>query len=126
MARSMPTPKIFAAIQNIETLKQWEQANNTYVENKLRVVVEGHAEKVSERAKSLVPVKSGLLKSTIHVQRTKNPLRALVKTDHGKAPHDFLVHFGTVHSEGHPFLYQANEEFAADLVSEAKAVLGAE
>lgn len=124
MARSIPAPKLLATIENIEALKDWEQANNEFVERQAGDAVQAHADKVAARARELVPVKSGLLQSTIHVQRGKNPLKAIVKTDHGKAPHDFLVHFGTAHMEGRPFLYQANEALESDLTEAIKAKVG--
>lgn len=124
MARSIPAPKLVATIKNIDALKQWEEMNNKFVENTAAKQVRAHADKVAARAKDLVPVKSGLLQSTIHVQEGRSPLRAVVKTDHGKAPHDFLVHFGTVHNEGHPFLYQANEQLQPDLIAAIKSEFG--
>jgi hypothetical protein len=116
MARStLPLPKFVAKFEAVEALQKWEDANNKYVEESVRDTVNAHAEKVAERARTLVPEKTGLLKSTIHVAQGRSPLKAFVKTDHGKAPHDFLVHFGTVHSGGRPFLYQANEQLAHEL-----------
>lgn len=123
MAKSLPVPKFAAKFEAVEQLKKWEDANNKYVAEKVRDKVQQHAVNVAELAKSLAPVKSGLLQSTIHVQTSKNPLKAIVKTDHGKAPHDFLVHFGTVKTEGRPFLYQANEQLASDLAGAIKAEL---
>jgi HK97 gp10 family phage protein len=121
-AKKLPLPKIAASIAG--DLQKWEDVNNAHVAESVRKTVNAHAEKVAARARELVPVKSGLLKSTIRVTQGKNPLRAIVKTDHGKAPHDYLVHFGTVKMEGRPFLYQASEALAADLPGEIKAELG--
>ena len=121
MAGKLPLPKFAATFTG--ALEEWEAQNNTYIANKVGKTVRAHAEKVANRARDLVPKKTGLLRSTIQVKPAKDPLKAVVKTDHGKAPHDFLVHFGTVKMEGRPFLYQANEALAAELPEAVKAEL---
>jgi hypothetical protein len=98
-------------------LDDWIERTINHAEEEVAQEVDVHAEKVKARAIELCPKKTGLLASTIHVKGTGSKIVKTVRTDHGKAPHDFLVHFGTPHAEGVDFLYQASDQLRSELVS---------
>lgn len=68
-----------------------------------------YAARIEATAKELVPVRTGLLRDSIHTTISEAGHFAKVRTNAKTAPHGFLVHFGSVKSEGTPFLHQARD-----------------
>lgn len=77
--------------------------------------IEEVAHKILASAQELVPVKSGALKDSLEVKVAPSGKKAVVKASKDKAWYAFLVHFGTKHLPGRPFLYQAAERHSGEL-----------
>ena len=67
---------------------------------------EAHAEAVAELARELVPVDTGELQSSIHVEDGALPASRRVVASAAHAPH---VEYGTVHMAAQPFMTPAGQ-----------------
>jgi len=69
--------------------------------------VEQLANEIAADAKDRVPVASGALRDSIHVEKTPDGVKVVAGND--KVFYGHLVEFGTVHSGARPFLIPAAE-----------------
>lgn len=124
--RSVPIPKF--GVEVIGNLDQFSEIVSQKVNEAAFLAAKKNAKLVKETAKQLAPYdplrqhkkQKGWIGSDIHLRdtiRIRNKARStakmskivIVSTNHGKAPHDFLVHNGTVRAAANPFLYKAAE-----------------
>ena len=77
-----------------------------------------YAGRVEAAAKEFVPVRTGLLQSSIHTTFSDLKHFAKVRTNARKAPHGHWIHFGNVKVEGTPFLHMAVEAHPASELAE--------
>jgi len=120
--RSIPIPKFGVSV--LGDLREFSEVVNAKVKDAAYDAALENGPLVAETARDLCPFdpkrKSGIhLRDTIRVRRSKSKGIVTVSTDHGKAPHDFLVHNGTIKQPANPFLYKAkdrrDEEYKAGI-----------
>lgn len=93
------------AVRRVQSLKYALEANEVEkaLSKGMRVV--------RDEAKRRVPVKTGLLKSAIKARigkrRGKYVASAFAAVDYKKAPHAYLVEYGTRHSQAKPYFRPA-------------------
>lgn len=86
-------------------------------------VVERHTKAAEQKALSLVPVKSGLLKRSIASEVKTKPGRWVFGRVAASAPHAHLLEYGTVRASARPFLRPALEAVRSAFKSDAKSAL---
>lgn len=90
----------------------------------IKPAVEEHAQKVLKTAQALVPVDEGKLRDSLEAEVSSGGHFAKVKANYKKqGNHAHLVHFGTVHMPGRPFLYQAADQHKAEFVQKLKSLI---
>jgi len=115
--RSVPIPKFGVSV--LGDLKEFTESVNAKVKEAAYDAALENGPLVAATARELAPYdpnrKSGdHLRDTIRVRRSKSKGIVTVSTDHGKAPHDFLVHNGTIKQAANPFLFKAKDRHEAE------------
>lgn len=120
--RNIPIPKF--GVQALGDLKEFSNIVNEKVKTAAYEAAQDNGQLVAETARQLAPYDKNRkdgdhLRDTIRVRKSKSKGIVTVSTNHAKAPHDFLVHFGTVKQPANPFLENAKarheEEFKAGI-----------
>jgi len=86
--------------------------------------VEAGADLIQDMAITLVAVRSGLLKSTIHVEPTGQMMERLVRAGGGACTYSAFVEFGTRRQSAQPYMRPSRDAREAEIVNLiARAVL---
>ena len=96
-------------------LRMLEDASSQLVET-LDGLIEQGAQLVHDTAITLVPVKTGRLKSTIRIEETGRPMERLVRAGGNMAPYAPFVEYGTYHARAQPFMRPATEARTPEIV----------
>jgi HK97 gp10 family phage protein len=108
--------KSLVAWEGLETaLKSKMEAANKAISEGVKATIPAHVEKVADKARSMAPEISGLLKSAIETRVSKGGHYGQVRINERKAPHAHLVLYGTVKTSPNPFLQQARDALQGDL-----------
>ena len=107
------------------TLKDWAPAViTTQIENKAMDGLEKACEQIADRARGMVPVDSGLLKSSIRVRRLKGDpyldvrVYAGYRVQGGGGPfYAHMIEFGTKKLSKRPFLRPALDSVKGNVIS---------
>jgi len=92
--------------------------------DEIDAAVEAGADLVQDMAITLVPVRTGLLKSTIHVEPTGQMMERRVRAGGGEAPYAPYVEFGTRRMGAQPYMRPSLDARKAEIVNLiGKAVL---
>jgi hypothetical protein len=108
--------KSIVSWEGLETaLKSKLEATSKAVSEGIKATIPGHVEKVADKARSMSPEVSGLLKSAIETRVSKGGHYGQVRINEQKAPHGHLILYGTVKTPANPFLFQARDALEGEL-----------
>jgi HK97 gp10 family phage protein len=79
--------------------------------------VEAGAELIQDMAITLVPVRTGLLKSTIHVEPTGQMMERLVRAGGGTVTYAAYVEYGTRKMGAQPYMRPSRDASEAEIVN---------
>jgi HK97 gp10 family phage protein len=103
-------------VKGVERLAKIFQEYADSLQAELDSVMDQAAQYVHDTAITLVPVRTGRLKSTIHIEKGDEPLTRIVKAGGSEAPYAPFVEYGTRKMAAQPFMRPAAEARRNEIV----------